>query len=547
MGLRRAVHRTLRLWWLVLPLLLLAVPITRAEASPEEAQRQLQLAEDDLDAGNYERAAASAASALRFDPALQEALVVRALALKGLGRLDDAAGLLRAYRDLRGTLPLDERVAPALAELERLLAAAREPEPAESTSPAPASSGPVALLYGPERPGAAEDAWAAAEPFLGGAPPIAVIPIRAALPAGGNGLITFGASSTRCPASLPDGELDELLQRAEQANVELETEAADAAIAAAELHLVCGSSPADPDTVARLLAASAAARWVAGEPEVATRLWREVFLVAVDHPVDSTLAPTATALQLTAKTRARDEAMRGQLYLALPTGWSAWVDGVAVANPPVELPRGRRLVRVLGPDGEGYGAVITVAEGPVLVTTAEGLREAVEGPETPDAVLRAVAPSLEEAARREGADGAVVVNLAAEPVAVRRFQGGRWLTLTTKATRRDRPGRTSARTHTDRAGPHPGSVALLGGGLAATAVGVIVAALAHRDGAALSGEMGTPRGFGDNYLGYEASRTREGIGTGIAIGGGVAAGVGVLTFAIPNRVSRPKVDGEANP
>lgn len=73
----------------------------------EEAARQLQLAEDDLASGNFERAAASAASVLRLEPGLHEALVVRALALQGLGRLDDAAALLRAYKDLRGSLQID--------------------------------------------------------------------------------------------------------------------------------------------------------------------------------------------------------------------------------------------------------------------------------------------------------------------------------------------------------------------------------------------------------------------------------------------------------
>jgi len=533
---------------LVVLLVALLVPVAPAHADgpQEQAQRQLQLAEEDLEAGSYERAAASAASALRFDPGLQEALVVRALALKGLGRLEDAVSLLRAYRDLRGTLPLDERVAPALAELERMLAAAREPQQVEPGPPGPAGSGPVALLYGPERPGSAEDAWAAAQPYLGETPPVAVIPLRSALPAPGEGLITFGASSSSCPPSLPEGDLDGLLDRAEQANVELEPETADAAAAAAELHLVCGSTPAGPDTVARLLAAGAATRWFAGEPEVATRLWRQVFLVDPDRPVDSAFAPTATALQLTAKTRARDEAKQGRIDFALPTGWSAWVDGLAVADSQIELPRGRRLVRVMGPDGEGSGAVVTVAEGPVLVTTAEGLRGAVEGTTTPDVVLRAVAPALEEAARREGADAAVVVNLAADPVAVLRIQDGRWLALTTEATGRRGTSRTSGPS-TSQSNPHPGSVALLGGGLAAVAAGVIVAALAHRDGQALAGEMGTPRGFGDNYLDYQAARTRQQIGTGIAIGASVVAGVGVVTFVLPTKSGRTTIDGEVSP
>lgn len=70
-------------WLPAVVLLALLLPISVSMAAPsEEAQRQLQLAEDDLAEGQFERAAASAASALRLDPSLQEALVVRALALK---------------------------------------------------------------------------------------------------------------------------------------------------------------------------------------------------------------------------------------------------------------------------------------------------------------------------------------------------------------------------------------------------------------------------------------------------------------------------------
>lgn len=111
----------------------------------EEAARQLELAEQDLADGNYERAAASAASALRLHPGLHEAMVVRALALEGLGKTQDAAGLLRAYRDLRGSLPLDERVEPALARLEE---PAEPPEdPSEEVGPLAAE--PTEAFQGP--------------------------------------------------------------------------------------------------------------------------------------------------------------------------------------------------------------------------------------------------------------------------------------------------------------------------------------------------------------------------------------------------------------
>lgn len=75
----------------------------------EPADRQLRLAEADLDAGSPERAADAAASALRLDPACTQAMFVRGLALHRFGRADEARALLVAYRDLRGTLELDPR------------------------------------------------------------------------------------------------------------------------------------------------------------------------------------------------------------------------------------------------------------------------------------------------------------------------------------------------------------------------------------------------------------------------------------------------------
>ena len=94
-------------------------------------------------------------------------------------------------------------------------------------------------------------------------------------------------------------------------------------------------------------------------------------------------------------------------------------------------------------------------------------------------------------------------------------------------------------------GPRPGSIALLAGGLVASAAGVIVAAVSHRDGIDLIDEMGTGRGFSAKYAAYEEFRTRERVGAGIAIGGGVLAGLGLVTFVIPTRADRAKAKAAA--
>jgi tetratricopeptide (TPR) repeat protein len=84
---------------------------------PSEAERQLGLAEADLAAGNPERASQAAASVLRLDPGLLTAFVVKAIAYRELGRLEEARALLLTYIDLRGSLPRDARADPTLTML----------------------------------------------------------------------------------------------------------------------------------------------------------------------------------------------------------------------------------------------------------------------------------------------------------------------------------------------------------------------------------------------------------------------------------------------
>jgi tetratricopeptide (TPR) repeat protein len=89
-----------------------------ARGESSQAERQLELAEADLAGGNAERASKAAASALRLDPGLLQALVVKALAYRALGRTEEARALLRTYLDLREGLEPDSRVGPALVLLE---------------------------------------------------------------------------------------------------------------------------------------------------------------------------------------------------------------------------------------------------------------------------------------------------------------------------------------------------------------------------------------------------------------------------------------------
>lgn len=517
---------------------LAAMPVPSLAGPENEAVRQLELAEEDLAAGNFERAAASAASALRLDPGLHEALVTRGLALKGLGRVDDAGALLRAYRDLRGSLPLDARVEPALAAIEAAERADDGGRP-PSVSQAPTEelpAGPLVVVYGPASDVAAsEAAYSAARPFLGGQPAAAALPLSAAVPRS-EGLLVLGADLTSCDGVGLTGDLESHLADAEAELIGLEPLAALEALTAAELHLACGVGSVERTAVSRLVAGRAVAYWVSGEPERARATWVELFVLEPERAIDGELDPTAQALQLDAKVTAMERPPVTTVDLRLPEGWTAEVDGVPTSGQAAELPRGRRVLRLTTDGGQVLGGVIDLeGDEPVLLGPTPEVLAAVYEPSPPAAVLKYVAGHLLELADREGAVSALLVAVVEPAPVVRRFDASGALVLTPQG----RPRRavvTSASPQGRQ--PAAGSVALLGGGLAATAVGVIVAAIAHGEGLGLQDEMGTVAGYDAAYDRYEAARTRERAGVGIAIGGGVVAAIGGITFVLPEPSSK---------
>ena len=88
-----------------------------ADEMGEQARRQLDLARSDLEAGNPERALSAAQSALRLDPMLYEAMILKALAYEELGDIERAKALLVVYIELTsGITPSSE----ALEALERM-------------------------------------------------------------------------------------------------------------------------------------------------------------------------------------------------------------------------------------------------------------------------------------------------------------------------------------------------------------------------------------------------------------------------------------------
>jgi hypothetical protein len=220
-----------------------------------------------------------------------------------------------------------------------------------------------------------------------------------------------------------------------------------------------------------------------------------------------------------------------------------------LAVPEVRVPAGRRIVRLVGPEGESVGTVLPLSAGrTVLVGTPQGFKEAVFASAPNPLALEWVGQLLEPVVSQQGGAAALVVDLGADPPMVRRFDGTRSLILTSGQGGRVPTARVPGGSGP---GPHPGSVALFGGGLAATVVGVIVAALAHGDGVAFQDGVDSEPvyevavGKYDAALApYEAARTQERVGVGLAVGGGLVAAVGGVTFVIPHAM-KPKASAEA--
>lgn len=99
-------------------LLLLAVPAPAlADKADDQAARQLEFADRELNAGEFDRAIKSAESALRLDPTLYSAIVIKALAYEALEELDKAEALLVAYLEFTRGIQPDPRVGEALTRI----------------------------------------------------------------------------------------------------------------------------------------------------------------------------------------------------------------------------------------------------------------------------------------------------------------------------------------------------------------------------------------------------------------------------------------------
>ena len=523
---------------LLLVALCLSGPPLAWASSQEEAARQLELAEADLLAGNYERAAASAASALRLDPSRHDALVVRGLALQALGQLDDAAALLRAYRDMRGGLPVDARVEPALAQIEQLQSgkpdrAGRRPKPGPTRRPPAESADAIAVLFSPdEGQSTGKRAYAAARPFLDKKPTTTVLPLDSILPRDNAGVV-LGAEASTCGEVTVPGWPAGFLAAAETAIGERDAEAARAAARNAELAIACGDQDMDPSELGRLLSLRAMTGWISGDEEQASRIWRQLFALQPDYPIEEFVPPTARALQLEARQRAAEAPALVELTVLLPDGWLALAHGGPYGGGG--LPAGRRVLRLVGPDGARIGLVVELKSGSsATVSTVEYLKQAARGPGADQVGLTwlsdRLAPLMEQ-----GAAGVLLVDLSPTTPHLRSFDGERFLVVSAPARARPEGTRPPP---AEVAVPRDGSIALVGGGLAATVAGIIVGLAAHGDGVELQEMMQTGVGFSDNYDAYQSARTGERVGVGLAIGGGVVAAAGALTFVIPAPGSR---------
>ena len=391
-------------------------------------------------------------------------------------------------------------------------------------APLDPSHPPVVVLYTPaDVDDAAEQAYEAALPFLGQAPARALLPLETALPETAPGELV-GWTVVACPAD-EGAPFEELVARAEDETTMVELEAARATVAEAEMALACGQ--ASPLLAGRLAATRALIAWMDGERDQAGRAWRELYALQPGRSADAELPPDAQAAQLAAKTAVAQAPPGGLVHWLLEEGWTVSVDGLPAGDEP--LLAGRRIVRLDGPEG-ALGGVVEVQPGTSsLVGSGQAIDRLVAEGQLDEALVGWLASALAPALETEGVDVALVVDLTKEPAAVWRVKEGSALLLS--LSEQD-PGPGSAPVARARVDPRAVGGVVLGGGIAAALVGIVVASVAHRDGFQM--DMESPEGFSDHYEAYELARERERFGVGLAVGGGVVAAGGAVVIVIPS-------------
>lgn len=125
----------------------LTLPASPASAGMrEEAERQLRFARNELSEEKFERALASAESALRLEPTLYDAMVVKALAYEGLGDLKMAEVLLIAHGEVATGLGDRPDVREALVRVQAAMVDKEDARRARrGLRTAPAPTGPVVV------------------------------------------------------------------------------------------------------------------------------------------------------------------------------------------------------------------------------------------------------------------------------------------------------------------------------------------------------------------------------------------------------------------
>lgn len=416
------------------------------------------------------------------------------------------------------------------------LASAGSVSAQEDESGVPAGADlPSVILYVPAGDeAAAERAFRAALPFAGGQAIASVLPLRGALPPEDDATALVGLAGGPCPAA-PAMSFEELAARAEDATTSVEIDRALAEVEEAERVLACFG--ATPSQVGRLVAVRALAAWLDGRRADAAASWRELYSLQPERTSDAEIPPDAQAAQLAAKTEEGVAPSGGAILWALPAGWSASVDGEAVRGDRSAVAAGRRVLRIDVPGGTSLGGVAVVSPGATaLVGTRGAIDGAISAGRLDEGLVAWLALAVGPQVEREGARAALLVDLGTEPPAVWRLLDGGHLLLTPVPGSPD-VGVAAREGGHRTADPRTIGSVVLGGGLAASAVGIILASVAHRDGYQL--DMQSVDGFNQNHEAYESARTRERVGVGLGIGGGVVAAAGSVVVLLPSPRRQP--------
>ena len=332
-----------------------------ADAGVAQAERQIELAREDLAAGNFERAVAACNSALRLDPTRSEAFKLKGLALEKLGRLDQAAGMFMAYDTLRSGLPKDPEVEEAVARI-----ASAE---AEDDAGGANTAGQQELLVVAADPAQAEVAVSSLLPRRA-KPEIVKLPAGQA-PVGS---WLLGASfETFCPVpSLTTEQVQATLAEVRTRLDQMEVELGEEALQLLRPRLGCLATPAETSALWELYFLEGVATFYSSDAESARPALERALAIRPGEAFDTTYAPGLGEVYKEAQSRILSSGWAQVIAVSAEPDQPGelWLDGSLVSAAGTPAMPGEHLLQLRGKAGTLHGGVVRLKAGDVVVAGA---------------------------------------------------------------------------------------------------------------------------------------------------------------------------------